>query len=99
MRNGGGESDAPVAGFQPAVFARALVSGEAHAVPLAVSNRGKRFDQRTDRNRRVCRTPVDRDHGFVSCVQQDIGRLGIRRENGYGAEDRESLRDLIIWAS
>jgi hypothetical protein len=68
-------------------------------VPLAVSNRSKWFDQRTDRNGHVWRAPVDRDYRFASCIQQDIGRLRIRRENGYGAEDCEPLRDLIMRAS
>ena len=59
----------PVARLQPAVFASAFVNGKAHPVPLAVSNRGERLDQRTDRNRNVRRAPVDGDYGFVSCVQ------------------------------
>jgi hypothetical protein len=85
--------------FQPAAVAGALVNGKAHAVPLAVSNRGKWFDQRTDRNCNVRRAPIDRDYRFASCIQQEIGRLGVRRENGYGEYDRQPLRDLIMRAS
>jgi len=75
--------------FSQQFFASTLVNGKAHAVPLAVSNRSKWLTKRTDRNGHVWRAPVDRDHGFASCVQQKIGRLAFAAKNGYGADDRE----------
>jgi hypothetical protein len=87
--NRSSQSNTPVAGFQPAVSASTFVNGEAHLVPLAVCNRGEWFDQRTDRNRNVRRAPVDCDYGLVSCVQQKVGCLRIRRENSHGEENRE----------
>jgi hypothetical protein len=109
VRNGSGEPETPVARFQPALSAITRVNGKSHAVPLAVRNRGERFDQRTDRNRNLRHTPLDRDHGLPVRVEQKVGDGAVRRhgslmqpvlrvrcENGHGQDDREPVRDRAI---
>lgn len=69
VRDCGGEPDASVAGFEPAIFASALVYGKAHPVPLTIGDRSEWFYERADRDRNIRCAPFARDHRCASGVQ------------------------------